>query len=104
MTARVIAPKNTIAAALLLAAAGFIVEDIGPCEAGANSTVSLHFFFGKSCAGQLVAPEGNPNSCGLVPGTVASGFPKVIGGPCVAVLLSVSVTRLAFPTFTFPKS
>ena len=81
-----------------------IAEYIGPCQAGANSTVSLHFFFAISCAGQFVAPGGNPNTCGLVCGTVAIvGFPKVIGGPFLAGLLSVSVTLLTFPTFTLPK-
>ena len=78
--------------------------NIGPCQAGANSTVSLHCCFGKSCSGgsgQLVA---KPNTCGLLAGTVAIGFPKVIGGPpFLDGLSSVNFTLLTFPTFTLPK-
>jgi hypothetical protein len=78
-------------------------EDVAPCDAGANCTLSLHFSFGSSCAGQFVTLAGNPNTCGLVAGTVIIGFPKTIGDPFLAGLLSVSVTLLTFPTFTLPK-
>ena len=51
-----------------------------------------------------MAPEmGNPNSSGLVGGTVASGVPKEIGGPDLAGLLSFSVLTLLLPTLTVPK-
>ena len=76
-------------------------ENFRPGDAGANSAVSLHFFFGKSCAGQVQVTS---NSCGLLAGTIAIGFPKVIGGrPLLAGLLSVNFTLLTFPTFTLPK-
>ena len=79
-------------------------EDTPPCDAGANSTLSKHFSFGSSCAGQFVVlAGGNRNTCGLAAGTVIIGFPKVIGNPFLAGLLSVSVTLLTFPTFTLPK-
>jgi hypothetical protein len=50
-----------------------------------------------------VEPGGNPNIWGLVTGTVASGFPKVIGGPLLAELVRVNVCRLKLPSFTLPK-
>ncbi len=78
-------------------------EDTAPCDAGANSTLSMHFFLGSSRAGQFVTLDGNPNTCGLAAGTVIIGFPKAIGDPFLAGLLSVSVTLLRFPTFTLPK-
>ena len=81
-------------------------EDWWPGAAGPNCTVSLHFFFGKSCAGQFEAPtKGNPNCCGLVSGDRRQrGITKMIGGlPFLAGLRSVSVTLLIFPTFTLPK-
>jgi len=78
-------------------------EDTAPCDAGANSTLSMHFSLGSSCAGQFVTLLGNPNTCGLVAGTVIIGFPKAIGDPFLAGLLSVSVTLLSFPTFTLPN-
>jgi hypothetical protein len=75
-------------------------------EAGINSTVSLHVFCGDNRRGQFVADDpANPNTCGLVDGTVnARGLAKVIGGPPRAdELLSVNVTDFSCPTFTLPK-
>ena len=71
------------------------VEDLAPFDCGAKTILSLHFFFGKRFWGQVVAPEGNPNSCGLVAVTMNAGLPKVIGDPFFAVLLSVNVNVLA---------
>src|SRR5208282_3079578 len=81
------------------------VEEVGPGDVGANSTTSLHFLLGPSCAGQVDAPwpRGNPNICGLVSGTVASGLPKVIGGPCPSEFLNFIVMLAMCPTFTSPK-
>ena len=76
-------------------------ENTVPCEAGVNSTVSLHFCLGRSCVGQFVPPIAN--CWGLVNVTVVSGLPKVTGDPCLAVLLIFKVTLLVCPTFTLPK-
>src|SRR5208337_1861172 len=71
----------------------------GPGELGKNCTLSWHSFFGDSCGGQFVT---NPNTSGPI--SVASGLPKVIGGPSLtAGLLISSVTLLESPTFTLPK-
>ena len=80
------------------------VEFFRPVEAGTNITLILHFFPGRSFLRQVVACAGNPNSCGLVVGTFASGFPKMIGGPLLAGLLSVNLSIFAPPTLTSPKS
>jgi hypothetical protein len=77
------------------------VEDFGPADSGPNCTVSLHFFLGSSCGGQVVPTD--LNSCGLAGGNDAIGLPKVIGGPFRAVFISVRVARLTVPTFTLPK-
>jgi hypothetical protein len=58
----------------------------------------LHFCFGNNCTGQVIVP---PNSGVFV--IVAGGFPKVIGGPLLAGLLSVKVAFLTLPSFTLPK-
>ena len=68
------------------------VEALAPGVCGANSTLSLHFFLGGRFCGQVVAPAGKPNSCGLVGVTVNEiGLAKVIGAPFFAELLSVNV-------------
>src|SRR5258708_6188183 len=80
------------------------VEVLAPAVCGAKTIFSLHFFLGKRFWGQVVAPEGNPNSCGLVGVTVNEmGLANVIGGPFLAELLSVNVNVLALPTGTLPK-
>src|SRR5208283_4239629 len=78
-----------------------IEENTAPCEAGVNNTVSLHFCLGRSCVGQFVPPIAN--CCGPVSATVVSGLPKVIGDPCLAMLLIFKVTLSVRPTFTLPK-
>jgi hypothetical protein len=77
------------------------VDDFGPTESGPNCTVSLHFFLGRSCGGQVVPTD--LNSCGLPGGNAAIGFAKVIGGPFRAGFISVRVADLTEPTFTLPK-
>jgi hypothetical protein len=81
-----------------------IVEFLRPVEAGANISLILHFFPGRSFFRQVVAFLGNPNSCGLVFGTIAWCFPKMIGGPLLAGLLRVTVSTFVLPTLTSPKS
>jgi len=73
----------------------------GPVPAGVKTTLNLHFFFGKSCAPQVVPPAGNANIGEFV--TVAGGLPKTIGGPLLAGLLRVNVCFFTLPTFTLPK-
>jgi hypothetical protein len=58
------------------------LDDFGPTEVGPNCSISLHFFFGKSCAPQVVPID--LNSCGLVGGNTVIGLSKVIGGPFFA--------------------
>ncbi len=77
------------------------VDDFGPTESGPNCTVSLHFFLGSSCGGQVVPTD--LNSCGLEGGNAAIGLPKVIGGPFRAGFISVRVASFVLPTFTLPK-
>src|SRR5258708_35107548 len=80
------------------------VELLEPGVSGANPTLSLHFFLGKRFWGQVVAPAGNPNSCGLVVVTEnATGLANVIGNPFLAVLLKRNVKILPLPTGTMPK-
>jgi len=40
---------------------------------------------------------------GWFAGIIAIGLAKVIGGPFVAALMSVSVARFVLPTFALPK-
>jgi hypothetical protein len=77
------------------------LEDFDPTEFGPNCSVSLHFFFGKSCAPQVVAID--LNSCGLVGGNTVIGLSKVIGCPFFAGFISVRVERFTVPTFTLPN-
>jgi hypothetical protein len=77
------------------------VDDFGPADSGPNCTVSLHFFLGSSCGGQVVPTD--LNSCGLEGGNAAIGFAKVIGGPFRAGFISVKVADFTVPTFTLPK-
>src|ERR1700719_4073067 len=77
------------------------VEASGPGAAGAKASLSLHFFFGASCAPQVV--ETDLNSCELAGVNDTIGFAKVIGGPLLAELLSVNVKDLVWPTVTLPK-
>lgn len=77
------------------------VEEVAPVEVGANWSVILHFFFGISCAGQVVATV--LNSSGLTGESDAIGWPKVIGGPFFAALVRVSDALLVLPNFTSPK-
>ena len=77
------------------------VDDFGPTDCGPNCTVSLHFFRGSSCDGQVVPTD--LNSCGVAGGNAAIGLPKVIGGPFRAGFISVRVANFTLPTFTLPK-
>src|SRR5258708_33221147 len=80
------------------------VEVLAPGGCGATATLSLHFFFGKRFWVQVVAPAGNPTSCGLVGVTInATGLAKVMGDPFFAVLLRVNVKILPPPIVTVPK-
>jgi hypothetical protein len=76
------------------------VVDFWPGESGRNSTVSLHFLRGSSCAVQVVLTGENSELAGAI---VVIGRPKVIGGPFLAELRSVSVADLTPPTLTLPK-
>lgn len=79
--------------------------DLTPVTAGINCTVTWHACWGANCRGQFEAPFPNPNSCGLVIGTLkATGLAKVIGGPFWAEFINANVTDLSCPTVTSPKS